>query len=173
MSKNEQFKDLTEEEQAIHLGEQGLKQPKRLSKIPTSKLPKGYNRLRVQFDITYKGHPGKLQTGEQLTEPDMSMSVQQLLERHSRTGDYGDQYSEPIFMSVPVPTINDLTDIETYRDQLSEQVINVNNFLKEEKAKQKQAKADKKAASSTEATDDHAKSAATGKEETPKETAAN
>lgn len=120
--------------------EEELKANRPPSHIPTSELPPGAKRLRVQFDITYLGTKGKTSTGASETEPDMTLTIGQLLERHT----IGDNipHKQPVFFEMEVPTFSDLTDIEEYRTQLAQRVSEVNKFIEDEK---QQAAADKAA----------------------------
>lgn len=136
----ETFNKLSDQEQADQLLKQGLSVPTRLSKIPTIDLPKGYQRIRVQFELTYKGS-NTTPIGDSRTEPDMHMSISQLLERH--TSGPNEKDKKPLFITQSIPALNDLTDIEDYREILAERVKQVNTFIKEEKAQAKQAKKDK------------------------------
>lgn len=89
----------------------------------------GRKRLRVQFDITWKGHPID-PVGESETEPDMTLSIGQLLEQHSRGKEI--PMKEPIFFDMEIPTFNDLTDVEQYKTQLEERIKSVTDFLQSE-----------------------------------------
>ncbi len=91
----------------------------------------GRTRLRVQFDITYKGSPGKKVQGESHTEPDMTLTLGQLLERHSRGKDI--PMKEPIYFETEVPTFSDLTDVERYKDQLQRRLEETKKFIQDER----------------------------------------
>ncbi len=106
------------------------------------KLPNGSTRLRVQFDITYRGTEGTSDDGISLTEPDMSMTVRQMLQQAS--GIQPSQQKQPIYFETSVPTFRDFTDIDRYKDELTERLDNVNTFIKSEQA-QKQAEQEAKA----------------------------
>ena len=98
----------------------------------------GRSRLRVQFDITYKGHPGKTPVGESDTEPDMTLRLGQLLERHSRGRHIPEKPA--VYFDTEIPTINDLTDVERYRDQLQRRLEETNEFIRQDKLKQDEEK---------------------------------
>lgn len=90
----------------------------------------GRTRLRVQFDITYKGSPGKIPLGESQTEPDMTLRLGQLLERHTRGQNV--PVREPIYFDTEIPTITDLSDVERYREQLQRRLNETNKFIEDE-----------------------------------------
>lgn len=104
----------------------------------------GSRRIRVQFDITYKGHEGKIPVGETQTEPDMTLRLGQLLERHSRGRDIPMQ--QPLFFDTEIPTFSDLTDISRYRDQLERRLEETKGFIEAEQEELKAAQAAKKTA---------------------------
>ena len=54
------------------------------------------------------------------TVPDMSITVRQLLENHSRGKESTVEVRKPLYFEVPIPTINDITDVNAYREQLNQ-----------------------------------------------------
>lgn len=104
--------------------------PENASEIAIHRFYDGRSRLRVQFDIQYKGNPGKTPSGESQTEPDMTLSVGQLLERHSRGKDV--PMKQPIYFETEIPTFSDLTDVERYREQLKDRLKETEKFIKDE-----------------------------------------
>jgi hypothetical protein len=106
----------------------------------------GRTRIRVQFDITYKGSKGVQIEGESMTEPDLTMTLSQLLERHSRGKEI--PMRAPVFFQTEIPTFSDLTDIERYRDQLKRRLDETNEFITKEveaeKARKKEAEKESK-----------------------------
>jgi hypothetical protein len=101
-------------------------------------LPVQEGRYRVQFDFTYKGAPGKKMSDEIVTQPDMTLTVRQLLENHTRGIDSGVQEKAPFYFDVEVPTITDITDVHEYRDYLNERIQQVNEFIANERADQEE-----------------------------------
>lgn len=99
-------------------------------KINITDMKDGRTRLRVQFDITYKGSAGSKVEGESLTEPDMTLRLGQLLERHSRGRNI--PMKEPLYFDTEIPTFSDMTDVERYRDQLQRRLEETQEFLKKE-----------------------------------------
>jgi hypothetical protein len=88
------------------------------------------SRFKIQFDFGYKGNNGKTITGESETEPDLNLTVRQLLTNHTR----GDKapYREPLYFDVEVPNIQDITDVHAYREHLLERLETTDNFIKNE-----------------------------------------
>lgn len=117
--------------------------------------PKREQRIRVQFDISYKGAEGSKNNGESHVVPDMNLTVRQLLENHTRGKSSEVEVRKPLYFELPIPVINDLTDVAKYRKQLDDQMKSVDDFIKKENetaasaAKQK-AKDDNKKAIITE-----------------------
>lgn len=112
--------------------------------IPVQDMKDGRRRLRFQFDLTYHGHPGKKPEGESDTEPDMTLTLGQLLERHSRGGHVPMQ--DPVYFEMEIPTIKDITDVEQYKDQLELRLQQVKLFIqneKDQKEAEKQREADR------------------------------
>lgn len=126
--------------------EEHLKSNQKISKVKSKKLPKGATRLRVQFDITYQGHPGKEPEGKSMTQPDMSLTIGQLLEHHTQGKPVTQK--EPVYFEMEVPTFSDLTDVEEYNEQLKNRLEQTTAFIKQE---QEKAKADAKAAAEAKA----------------------
>src|SRR5690606_32997107 len=99
-------------------------------------------RIRVQFDLEYKGDVGKQMNQDGDTVPDMSLTIRQLLQNHSR-GQQGQVVEhEPLYFETEIPTIYDITDVAKYRSQLEDRLKEVKNFIKNE---QKEAEAEKAA----------------------------
>lgn len=114
----------------------GLQPQPEQSTFTTTDMGDGRTRLRVQFDITYKGHNGKTPEGESETEPDMTLRLGQLLERHSRGADV--PMKTPLYFDTEIPTFNDLTDVDRYQEQLQRRLAEVKKFTKAENQKRKE-----------------------------------
>lgn len=95
-------------------------------------------RFQVQFDLSYDGAPGIEPKGESQTEPDMNLTVRQLLVNYSRG--YNSEHLEktPLYLDIKIPQIKDITDVQVYKQKLIEQVESINQFLEEE-AREKEA----------------------------------
>lgn len=118
-------------------------------------LKPGTRRIRIQFDIAYQGDPGKEMDQEQITVPDMAMTVRQMLE--SAQGKNGEvKINQPLYFGTEVPTLTDFTDLERYRSQLERRKKEVDDFIAQEKQKADQKAAEDAAAkkAESEANDD-------------------
>ena len=140
-NKQKSSKELNEELKA-----QGLNPVKPSIQELVKDYGDGRRRIRIQFDFMYGGRKGKTVEGETQTEPELTLSLGQLLERHSRGREI--PMKEPVYFETEIPTFSDLTDIERYQEQLNRRVEEVNNFLKQEKeAKQAQSSSEDSAQS--------------------------
>lgn len=90
-------------------------------------------RIRVQFDIDYSGSLGKTMDGKSQTIPDLNLTVTQLIQNHVRGASGNVQAYEPLYFETEIPTINDITDVDRYRQELQERLNQVNEFIKNEK----------------------------------------
>lgn len=73
--------------------------------------------FRHQFDPTYNGSPGEYNTQPSQTEPDMSLTVRQLLTNHSR-GIQSNVKEYPLnYLETEIPKITDLTDMADFREK--------------------------------------------------------
>ena len=111
----------------------GLNPKDQKDPITITDMGDGRTRLRVQFDITYKGHQGHIVEGQSHTEPDMTLRLGQLLERHSRGKDI--PMKTPVYFDTEIPTFSDLTDIERYREQLQRRLEETTEFIRLDKEK--------------------------------------
>lgn len=102
------------------------------------------SRFRLQFDFDYKGTEGRKMDPESETQPDMSLTVRQLLQNHTRGIDSNVQMKEPLYFEVPVPVVTDITDVYEYRAALQERIKATNEFIENEldEAQRAQAKED-------------------------------
>lgn len=101
----------------------------------------GKRRFRIQFDFEYDGTVGKKMDSDSMTQPDLNLTVGQILEHHTRGTD-GELVSRaPLYFETEIPTINDITDVANYRKQLNDRIMEVDKFIKKEredaKAKEK------------------------------------
>lgn len=94
-------------------------------------------RYRIQFDIGYRGAKGKTIDSNSLTQPDMSLTIRQLLEDHTRGKTNEVQIRQPLYFDMEIPQINDITDVDNFRQQLEDQLKNVNQFIETDKKKQR------------------------------------
>lgn len=101
-------------------------------KVPPMKQKK---RIQIQFDIEYGGSPGREMDPLSETVPDMNLTVRQLLHDHTRGENNRSVIREPLYFETELPTINDITDVKQYQEQLSRRLNEVNEFIKEDKQK--------------------------------------
>lgn len=102
-------------------------------------------RFAVQFDLGYTGHPGTTVEGESVTVPDLNLTVRQLLENHTRGVNGKVSMNQPLYFDVEIPNIQDITDVEKYRDHLEERLEATKEFIKNERDAKAKAKADEEA----------------------------
>lgn len=137
------------EEQQEHLQPNGT-----VTHLPSPK--EGMNRIRVQFCIDYPGHAGKVMDEDGLTEPDMSMTIGQMIQRHAN-GQTSPAGGTPLYFETQMPTLTDFTDLEHYRDNLEQRLNHVNATItheKEEAQRRKEEEDAKKAAQAAQNQDD-------------------
>lgn len=94
-------------------------------------------RFRVQFDFDYTPVKGKTMSDEIKTIPDMTLTVRQLIQNHTRGIDGVVKEQQPIYFDMEIPTIKDLTDVTEYREILQERLIQADQFIKDDLAKDK------------------------------------
>lgn len=90
-------------------------------------------RIRIQFDIDYSGTLGKEMDGKSQTVPDLNLTVSQLIQNHVRGASGNVQAYEPMYFETEIPTINDITDVDKFKEQLQKRLDQVNEFIKNEK----------------------------------------
>ncbi len=108
--------------------------------------PAPLKRFAVQFNIDYHGTNGKIMDPDRITQPDMSLTVRQLVDRYTRAGEPIPN-KDPYYFDIKVPVIKDLTDVERFREETQQRLDDVNAYLKQEiadrKAAEEEAAADK------------------------------
>jgi len=90
-------------------------------------------RIRIQFDLDYAGSPGAEIPGKSMTVPDMNLTVTQLLQNHTRGKSGNVMAYEPLYFETEIPVINDITDVDRYKQQLQDRLAEVNEFIENEK----------------------------------------
>lgn len=98
----------------------------------------GYT-IRTQFNPNYNGCQGSIPSPEQRTVPDMSLTIKELVRNHTRGISVDINQPEPVFFEDPIPTIQDLTDLDALRDVLNERAKETLDL--KEKSEQQAAKA--------------------------------
>lgn len=97
-------------------------------------------RFKRQFDPKYKGSQGKKMDGKSMTTPDMSVSIQTLLERHSRGLGLGslERHGE-YFDDVEIPIFDDITDQVAYKEELIRRTQEVDEQIRKEREEKRKA----------------------------------
>lgn len=96
--------------------------------------------MKHQFNKKYKGTKSKIKPGKSMTVPDQGLTIQQLLERHSRGVSLGAPDLKGEYFDTEIPRHDDLTDALEHKKQLDKKA-------KQLKAKVQKELADKKAKS--------------------------
>lgn len=75
-----------------------------------------------QFNRNYKGTPYQNESGVSMTQPSMTLTVKELMERHTRGLETDIRHKEEIYLEEgeEVPRITDLTDIVYMKEELQE-----------------------------------------------------
>lgn len=113
-------------------------EPFQTNVIENPEVKQSMKRYRIQFDFEYKGSPGKEMTGKSMTQPDMSLTIRQLLQNHSRGIDNTEHEHQPLYFDIGVPQITDITDVHEYRDNLEAKLRMTEEFIKEDQLKKQQ-----------------------------------
>lgn len=93
-------------------------------------------RFRKQFDLSYGGTPSVVEFGPSVTEPDLNLTVKELMERHTRgvgvvPEPKTEYYEDDIGDEVPV--ITDLTDIQDLKERNQAKVKELEKQLEKER----------------------------------------
>lgn len=100
--------------------------------IGTFKFQEG-KKFRIQFDFEYKGTSDEVNSLPSETIPDMALTVRQLLENHVRGIDNKIVARNPLYFESEIPVLNDLTDLETYKESLKRRLDEVKTAIEAEK----------------------------------------
>lgn len=102
-------------------------------------------RYRVQFDFNYAGTPGKKMDPESKVQPNMSLTIKQMVQGH-RKAEGGDLIvSKPLEYITEVPAVSDLNDLKDLQKTLESQISNIKSTLKMREAEVEAKKAEKEA----------------------------
>jgi len=88
----------------------------------------------TQFDETYQGHPGITIEGVSMTIPDMTLTIKELLINHTRGISSDIPELEGHYFDTEIPVLEDLTDLENYREQLKQREKELTERIKAEQA---------------------------------------
>jgi len=95
-------------------------------------------KLRKQFTAGYEGTSGPSPDTTLMTQPDMTMSIRELLDRHSRGLPLTTNQRTGEYFDTEIPRFYDLTDMLKYKQELMDRNKSINNLIKEEKKAAKQ-----------------------------------
>lgn len=109
-------------------------------------------KLRSQFNPNYHGTYYKVDFGESMTIPDQNLSVQELMERHTRGIGIGVAEREGMYLDeegFEVKRPNDLTELVEYREELQQKFDELDAKIADE-IDQQQAKEESETVETTE-----------------------
>lgn len=111
---------------------------------------------RMQFDGSYKGWEPEKNTLPSRTQPDMTLTMRELLINHTRGLGVNASEHEPLYFDTEIPQLDDMTDIEEYRqfleDEKNEIEIRTRELLDHKKKFDEQVRERQKAANSKSST---------------------
>ncbi|AXL15641.1 hypothetical protein [Microviridae sp.] len=89
-------------------------------KKSTNKTKKQFSnpRLRKQFQTTPLQFKGEINDQPSLTVPDLTLTIKQLLVNHSRGIQSDVSHNEPMYFDTEIPIIDDITDLDAFRQDL-------------------------------------------------------
>lgn len=92
-------------------------------------------KFKRQFDTSYKGKPYQNESGKSVTKPSMTLTVRELMERHTRGLETGTLQREEIYLpdGMEVPNITDLTDLVYQREELKQKQDELEERIRTEK----------------------------------------
>lgn len=116
-------------------------------------------KFKRQYQKDYKGVLYDNDSGKSKTQPSMSLTVRDLMERHTRGLETNEKVRDGIFLEEgqEVPNIQDMNDIQEMKEALQEKYNEINKKVKDEKLeiqkKHKQREEETKATYTTTATE--------------------
>ena len=103
------------------------------------------NRVTVQFDLNYSGTPGKQMDPNSKTQPNATLSIKQMVQGHRKTEGGDIVVRKPLEYVTEIPMVQDLNDLEQVKDNLENQIKNIQNTLNMQKAEAEAKEAGKQA----------------------------
>ena len=106
--------------------------------------PRKKHVIRRQFNDNYEGSKGEKNNLPSQTQPDMSLSVKDLLRNHSRSSEVA--MRKPQYFDTEIPQFDDITEAIEYKKDLEERAKELGQQIKDEKevAKTKRLSDEKK-----------------------------
>jgi len=92
-------------------------------------------RLRKQFQTTPLKFKGETNDLPSLTVPDLTLTIKQLLVNHSRGIQSDVSHNEPMYFDTEIPIIDDITDLDAFRQDLKEREKALSLKIKQENDK--------------------------------------
>jgi len=89
-------------------------------------------KITKQFTGNYKNE-GKTMDQTIHTQPDMTMSIRDLLDRHSRGLPLTTNERQGEYFDTEIPRFDDLTDMLLYKQELMDRNKSINKLIKDEK----------------------------------------
>lgn len=105
--------------------------------------------IKTQFNPDYNGSNGKEMDPVSLTQPDQTLTIRDLLDRHSKGLALGVNNNRGEYFDTEVPRFQDLTDMLEYKQQLMERKKDLEKQIRKEKAKQKKEEKEARAEGET------------------------
>lgn len=78
-------------------------------------------RIRTQFNPTYQGTDGEQNTQPSCTQPEMSLSIQDLLKNHTNKIGHATMRT-PEYFDTEIPIFDDITEEIAYKEKLSQEI---------------------------------------------------
>lgn len=102
--------------------------------------------FRTQWNPEYKGHNPEMDMGKSCTVPSQTLTVKELMTRHTRGLEIGVAQKEEIYLpeDMEVPRVTDMNDLVYKREQLEDEKRQVEQDIKNERERNKQQTKDAK-----------------------------
>lgn len=102
---------------------------------------KGPLPFRTQFEPNYKGARGEINNEPSMTEPDMALSVAELLKNHARGKSIDAMHYEgEYFEDEEIPHFTDLTEMQQYKEELVKRTKELEKQIKDEQEAEQRKK---------------------------------
>lgn len=99
--------------------------------------------FKTQFNPDYKGKPYEVKDKVSLTEPDMTLTIQELLINHTRSIPSDVHQYEPQYFDEEIPRFDDPTEEAEYKQNLMDRYNALESELKEQADLQEQERQNK------------------------------
>lgn len=103
----------------------------------TASQSKKRKRIVMQFEVDVPHYAGEKAKGKSLTQPDMNLSVRQLIQGYTR-GQTAEELNKAMqnapYFDMEIPVFNDLTDVEKFKEKLQADIEAADKWIKEQQA---------------------------------------